>query len=56
MTCGPAMLNHPMFWDIREERPAEKADILAADAGGRETFFVEPCGDYGGLEHLVDVT
>ena len=29
---------------------------VAADTGGRETFFVEPCGDDGGLEHLVDVT
>ena len=23
------MLNHPMLWDIREERPAEKADICS---------------------------
>ena len=30
MTCSPAMLNHPMFWDIREERPpVEKADICS---------------------------
>ena len=28
-TCGPAMLNHPMLWDIREDRPAEKADICS---------------------------
>ena len=29
LTCGPAMLNHPMFWDIHEERPADKADICS---------------------------
>ena len=29
VTCGLAMLNHWMFWDIRKERPVEKAEICS---------------------------
>ena len=29
MTGGPAMLNRPMFWGIREERPVDKADVCS---------------------------
>ena len=29
MTCGPAILNHLILWDICEERPVEKADICS---------------------------
>ena len=27
--CSPAMLNHPMFWDIHADRPAENANICS---------------------------